>query len=177
MFRNSLLAFIFTFLSLNFLIAGKSLNGIEFRNELGQMCKLTKTSGNSFIENFLKINNQECAEWVAGSYPTYDQRLNSLKACQGVIILDCPKWVAGSYPTFDQRINASQACNRINNMKCPEWVAGSYPTFDQRVAATKACIKVESDECPKWAAGNYPTFDQRINSAISCQKITCNCEL
>lgn len=112
-------------------------------------------------------SNAQCMQYVAGSYPTSDQRLEAARACAGVSNLGCVQYVAGSYPTFDGRVSAARSCVGVSDLSCAQYVAGSYPTSDQRETAAQAC-RYASVDCVRQVAGSYPTFDQRVAAAQAC---------
>lgn len=52
--------------------------------------------------------------------------------------LDCIQFVAGSYPSSQQKLEAAKACHSAD-VECVKYVAGSYPSSEQLIAAAKAC--------------------------------------
>ena len=116
----------------------------------------------------LPTNRTSCIEFVAGSYPTTNERLEAAKTCAGVYSGDCVKFVAGSYPTTSQRKDAALACRGVFAVECVEFVAGSYPTTTQKKEAAAACVNVVDGACVKYVAGSYPTRSQKIAAARAC---------
>jgi hypothetical protein len=109
----------------------------------------------------------ECIQFVAGNFPSDDERAAAARACVGNEDATCAKFVAGNYPTTDERVNAAKACRNNLGSACAEFVAGNYPTEDERINAAKACENADV-ECVKYTAGNYPTSDERLNAAKAC---------
>ncbi|MBS1963704.1 MAG: hypothetical protein JST04_15925 [Bdellovibrionales bacterium] len=112
-------------------------------------------------------STQDCIVFVAGSYPSSDERITAAKACVGNYGVTCAKWAAGSYPSFDERVTAARACRDNRTTECAVFVAGSYPSSDERLTAVRACGNADI-ACVKYVAGSYPSFDERVAAAKSC---------
>jgi hypothetical protein len=109
----------------------------------------------------------DCINFVAGSYPSSDEKLAAARACTGVSSVDCVKFIAGSYPSFDERVKAASACKNNVNLDCVQFVAGSYPSFDERTKAGLACENADVN-CVKSVVGSYPNFNERVKAAQAC---------
>ena len=53
--------------------------------------------------------------------------------------LQCVEFVAGSYPSNDERLKAVRACRANQDSECVIYVAGSYPSFGEREDSAKSC--------------------------------------
>lgn len=113
------------------------------------------------------VPDSQCVTYVAGSYPTSDERIRAARACAGVYSLKCVQFAAGSYPTFSEREAAARSCSGVHDTACAEYVSGSYPTTSERTQAVEAC-RYASVECVRQVAGSYPTFSERIEAARAC---------
>ena len=111
--------------------------------------------------------NTECIIFVAGNYPSADEKLAATRACVGNINSECVKALAGSYPITSERVNAAKACRGNLGQDCMLYVAGSYPTTDERLQAAKACDGADA-ECVKYVAGSYPSSSEKITAAKAC---------
>ena len=109
----------------------------------------------------------QCVKFVAGDYPSSDERVNAARACAGVQSVECVKFVAGNYPNSDERVNAAKTCAGVVDVECIKFVAGNYPNSDERNEAVLAC-KYASVDCVKEVAGNYPNFSERVAAAKAC---------
>jgi hypothetical protein len=112
-------------------------------------------------------STQACITFVAGAYPSSDERIAAARACVGNYGDTCATWAAGAYPSYDVRVVAARACRNNLSTDCAAFVAGAYPSYDQRIAGVSACQNADFD-CVKYVAGAYPSYDQRIAAAKSC---------
>lgn len=110
---------------------------------------------------------QACIEFVAGSYPTTNERKEAALSCVGNYGADCTIFLAGSYPTTRERQDAAKACKGNRGVECATFVAGLYPTSKERLDAVKACAHADV-ECVKYIAGSYPNTKQRLDAAKAC---------
>jgi hypothetical protein len=111
--------------------------------------------------------DMSCVTFVAGNWPSSEQRAEAARACVGNPSDSCVKFVAGSWPDFDLRVKSAKACRNNTSLACAEWVAGNWPSTEQRLAAAIACDHVDLD-CAKFTAGNWPSNDQRLEAARAC---------
>lgn len=109
----------------------------------------------------------DCIKYVAGSYPTSEERSRAARACVGVSDMQAVNYIAGSYPSFSEREEAAYLSSRNLNLECTKFVAGSYPTLQERKNAAGVCHNVKFD-CVQLVAGSYPTMTERMNAAKSC---------
>lgn len=109
----------------------------------------------------------ECITYVAGSYPSTDERVRAARACVGVYSLACVQYAAGSYPSFAERESAARSCSGIHDIECAQFVAGSYPSTSERLQAVEAC-RYADVTCVRQVAGSYPSFAERISAAKAC---------
>ncbi|MGE0614638.1 MAG: hypothetical protein AB7P04_03280 [Bacteriovoracia bacterium] len=108
-----------------------------------------------------------CMDYVAGSFPTTDDRLEAARICAGTRDLVCAEYVAGAFPTKETRIGAVQVCRGNQGIACAEFVSGSFPTSGTRKQAVEACRWADV-ECVKAVAGSFPTSDTRLAAARAC---------
>ncbi len=125
------------------------------------------SSQNEICEDDKPKPSSDCISYVAGSYPSTDERVRAARACAGNHGVSCATYVAGSYPSFSEREAAALACRNVSDLSCAKFVAGSYPSNSERVTAAKAC-KNASLECVKYTAGSYPSFSERVAAANAC---------
>jgi len=109
----------------------------------------------------------QCITYVAGSYPSADERVRAARACAGVYSLECVQYAAGSYPSFAERESAARSCSGVHDIACAQYVAGSYPSTSERTQAVEAC-RYASVDCVRQVAGSYPSFAERIAAAKAC---------
>lgn len=157
--------------------AKSELNITQLRAAAYLLKQSEKQSLNKKTESFLEQEacqppvtpspDGQCVSYVAGSYPTSDERLRAARACAGVYSLECVQYAAGSYPTFSERETAAQSCRGVYDVACAQYVAGSYPTTSERAQAVEACRYANVD-CVKQVAGSYPTLAERIAAAKAC---------
>lgn len=110
--------------------------------------------------------NQDCSDFVAGSFPNQNEKIEAVRACVGVTDMNCVKWASGSFPNFQERVDAARAC-RNSNLACAEYVAGSFPNTVERIQSANACQNSDLN-CVKHIIGSFPSFNEKIQAAKAC---------
>ena len=111
--------------------------------------------------------NTDCITFVAGNYPSTDEKLAATRACVGNFNSECVKAVAGSYASTLEKLEAAKACRGNLSQECMSYVAGSYPSTNEKIQAAKACDGADV-ECVKYVAGSYPSSTEKIAAAKAC---------
>jgi hypothetical protein len=109
----------------------------------------------------------ECIDFVAGSLPNTDERLEAARACVGNLNADCASFAAGTLSNISDRIEAAKACRGNFGKDCLEYVSGTFADMSQRLQSAKACNGADL-ECVKYVAGSFPSSDERISAAKAC---------
>ncbi len=110
--------------------------------------------------------NQVCSDYVGGSFPNQNEKIEAARACIGVTDMNCVKWAAGSFPNFQERADAARAC-RNSSLDCAQFVGGSFPNTQERIQSATACQNSDLN-CVKHILGSFPSFNEKVQAARAC---------